>query len=126
MKKYEKYLFTFLITCILMFPYFKGFLPIEHDTFFHVSRIEQLSLSIREGNLFPAIYPYENGGYGYGSPLFYSDVFLILPALLHLMGLSLVRCYQLTVFTARWISALTMFSLALKITKQKETAALAS
>lgn len=126
MKKYEKYLFTFLVTCILMFPYFKGFLPIEHDTFFHVSRIEQLSLSIREGNFFPAIYPYENGGYGYGSPLFYSDVFLILPALLHLIGLSLVRCYQLTVFAATWISAITMFTLAFRITKRKDAAALAS
>ena len=126
MKKYSKYIFTFVMTCILMFPYFKGFLPIEHDTFFHVSRIEQLSLSIREGNFFPAIYPYENAGYGYGSPLFYSDVFLIVPSLLHILGLSLVRCYQMSVFAATWISGLTMFHLAQKITKRKDAAAIAT
>ena len=56
-------LVSLILTLILMFPYIvRGFTPVEHDTFFHLSRIENLSIAIREGHFFPAIYPYENNG----------------------------------------------------------------
>ena len=80
-KRYVDLLALTFFTCLLMYPYLiRDLLPIEHDTFFHLSRIENLSLSIREGQFLPAVYPYENGGFGYASPLFYSDVLLIIPA----------------------------------------------
>lgn len=103
-----------------MLPYiFKDFLGIEHDTFFHVSRIEQLSNAIKNGNFLPAIYPYENNNYGYASPLFYSDLFLILPALLHLCGLSLAFCYKCIVFIASFISIYTMILFTSHLTKKR-------
>ncbi len=108
------------MTCILILPYiFKDFLGIEHDTFFHVSRIEQLSKAIQNGNFFPAIYPSENNGYGYASPLFYSDFFLILPALLHLCGFSLAFCYKCIVFIASFISIYTMILFTSHLTKKR-------
>ena len=75
MRKYRKLLLDIAIilafTMLLMFPYLtKSFLAIEHDTFFHVSRIEQYAKALQHGQVLPAIYPYENGGFGYGSPLF--------------------------------------------------------
>jgi hypothetical protein len=77
-------------------PYLiKDLVPVAHDTIFHMSRIEQLSISISEGNWFPAIYPYENVGYGYASPFFYSDVFLIPAALLHLGRCSAQCLFQI-------------------------------
>ena len=78
-KKWKDIVFACLITCLFLLPYItKDFLGIEHDTFFHVSRIEQLSKALQHGQFLPAIYPYENHHYGYASPLFYSDVFLIM------------------------------------------------
>ena len=114
MRKYRKLLIDIAIilafTVLLMFPYLtKSFLAIEHDTFFHVSRIEQYAKALQHGQILPAIYPYENGGFGYGSPLFYSDIFLLLPAILHNLGLVLVDSYKLTVFLASFFSGITMY-----------------
>lgn len=119
-KRKKDIVFALVISVILLFPYLtKDLLAIEHDTFFHVSRIEQLSLSIQHGNFLPAIYPYENNGYGYASPLFYSDVFLIIPALLHIVGLPLAFCYKFTVFIFSFISAISMIILVSKISKKR-------
>lgn len=119
-KRWKDILFALGMTCILMLPYiFKDFLGIEHDTFFHVSRIEQLSKAIQHGNFFPAVYPSENNSYGYASPLFYSDFFLILPALLHLCGFSLAFCYKCIVFIASFISIFTMIIFTSHITKKR-------
>ena len=119
-KRWKDILFAIGMTCILMLPYiFKDFLGIEHDTFFHVSRIEQLSKAIQNGNFFPAIYPSENNGYGYASPLFYSDFFLILPTLLHLCGFSLAFCYKCIVFIASFVSIYTMIIFSSHLTKKR-------
>jgi len=123
MKKYRKLLIDLSIilalTVLLMSPYLtKSFLAIEHDTFFHVSRIEQYAKALQHGQILPAIYPYENGEFGYGSPLFYSDIFLLLPAILHNLGLVLVDSYKLTVFLASFFSGITMYMLASKFTQK--------
>lgn len=115
------------LTVMLTYPYLaRDFLAMEHDTFFHVSRIENLSLSIRNGDFFPAVYPYENNGFGYASPSFYSDFFLIIPALLHIAGLSVVSCYKFTVFVFTYISLAAMYDLAYHMTKGKEISLLAA
>ena len=130
MRKYRKLLIDIAIvlalTILLMFPYLtKSFLAIEHDTFFHVSRIEQYAKALQHGQILPAIYPYENGGFGYGSPLFYSDIFLLLPAILHNLGLVLVDSYKLTVFLASFFSGITMYMLASKFTSKSSIRLLA-
>ena len=130
MRKYRKLLIDITIvlalTVLLMFPYLtKSFLAIEHDTFFHVSRIEQYARALQHGQILPAIYPYENGGFGYGSPLFYFDIFLLLPAILHNLGLVLVDSYKLTVFLASLCSGITMYMLASKFTSKSSIRLLA-
>lgn len=130
MRKYRKSLIDIAIilafTVLLMFPYLtKSFLAIEHDTFFHVSRIEQYAKALQHGQILPAIYPYENKGFGYGSPLFYSDIFLLLPAILHNLGLVLVDSYKLTVFLASFFSGITMYMLASKFTSKSSIRLLA-
>ena len=130
MRKYRKLLIDIAIvlalTILLMFPYLtKSFLAIEHDTFFHVSRIEQYARALQHGQILLAIYPYENGGFGYGSPLFYSDIFLLLPAILHNLGLVLVDSYKLTVFLASFFSGITMYMLASKFTSKSSIRLLA-
>ena len=108
------------ITTLFCLPYlFTSGLAIEHDTFFHLSRIENYSISIKNLDLLPSVYPYENAGFGYGSPLFYSDILLFIPSLLHLLGLPLVFTYKLTIFSLTFIAASLMYLLVYKVTKNE-------
>lgn len=114
------------ITVILMSPYlFKDFLGIEHDTFFHLSRIQGLAESISRGDWIPAIYPYKNNGFGYASPSFYCDVLLIPSALLYLIGCSLAFCYKQYVFVISFLSIFNMEMLVKAVTKKKTASILA-
>ena len=99
-------------------------LGLEHDTFFHLSRIEGLAQALAHHDFFPALYPMKNNDYGYASPLFYCDVLLYLPAFLYLKGLSLVRAYKLTVILMTFFACVTMLKGTLRITKKRSSALL--
>ena len=110
-----------IIAIAFTFPYLtKDFLGIEHDTFFHLSRITGLATSIKEGNFFPSIYPYKNNGFGYASPLFYCDFFIIIPAIFYLFGLSLASSYKLLIFLFTFFSALATEDLLSRISKNNK------
>ncbi len=110
-----------IIAIAFTFPYLtKDFLGIEHDTFFHLSRITGLATSIKEGNFFPSIYPYKNNGFGYASPLFYCDFFIIIPAIFYLFGLSLASSYKLLIFLFTFFSALAIEDLLSRISKNNK------
>ncbi len=101
-------------------PYLtKDFLGIEHDTFFHLARIEGLADALKRGDFLPAIYPYKNNGFGYASPLFYSDFFLYIPSLFYLLGLSLANSYKLCIFLFTFVSCFNMNQFLNKISKSK-------
>ena len=68
---------------------------VGHDTMFHVLRIENLAEAIRHHDFFPQMFPNMNNGYGYGIPLFYSNTFLYLPAVLNALGLNIIICYKI-------------------------------
>ncbi len=106
-----------LLTVLFGFPYLsRDFLGLEHDTLFHLSRIEGLAESISRCDFFPALYPYKNNGFGYASPLFYNDLFLIPSALLYLCQVPLSICYILQVIVLTFCSAWAMASLCYRIT----------
>lgn len=114
-------LIALIISICFTFPYLtKDFLGIEHDTFFHLSRITGLATSIKEGNLFPSIYPYKNNGFGYASPLFYCDFFIIIPAIFYLLGLSLANSYKLLIFLFTFFSAFAIEDLFRRISKSNK------
>lgn len=115
------------ITFLLMIPYlFYDNLPVAHDTIFHVSRIEQLSRSIQEGNWLPAIDPHVNIGYGYASPLFYSDFFLLPAALLHIAGMPLNMSFKFLIVVSSFFSAAAMYHCAWHMEKKRWLAVFAS
>lgn len=115
-KNWRDLLVSLILSAVVMFPYMiRSFTPVEHDTFFHLSRIENLSLAIRDGQFFPPIYPYENNGFGYPSALFYSDLFLIPSALLHIAKVPLALCYRLNVIIATLIASCTMSALIRRV-----------
>lgn len=80
-------------------------LPLEHDTLFHLSRIEGLAQSFKDGVFIPRIYPYKNMNFGYGSPMFYSDLTLVIPAILYNLGISISNTYVFTIFVFTFLSS---------------------
>ncbi len=65
-----------------------------HDIYFHVTRIQALAGELEAGHIPARLYSDVFGGYGYASPLFYGDLFLVIPALLLLAGMSLLGAYK--------------------------------
>ena len=117
-----------LITAVIFtMPYLaKDAVGIEMDTFFHLARIQSMSESIREGNLYPLIFPDQNGGYGYGSPLFYCNLFLWPFALLHVLGLPLSYCWVALILCSSWLTCRTMAGFLNHITKNPVVSLLAA
>ena len=75
------------------------FLPFGDDITFHLQRLDALAqefrLGIDWGNFPFRIYSSTLDGYGYGSPLFYGDLFLYPFALLASWGVSVYAAYRL-------------------------------
>ncbi|MBO7702902.1 MAG: hypothetical protein J6S26_00545 [Solobacterium sp.] len=116
-----------VLTVLFCIPYLaKDFLAVEHDTFFHLSRIEGLAESISRGVWFPKIYPYKNGGFGYGSPMFYCDLLLVPSALLYLSGISLCAVYRILILVLTFFTALSMMYLAEEISGKPGVSVLVS
>ncbi len=81
---------------VCLFPYAKNGIP-GHivDLIYWLERIEGLKDAIVNGDLFPSVYPRFFEGYGYASPLFYSDFFLFPAALLRIAGFSATQSFKL-------------------------------
>lgn len=57
-----------------------------HDWLFHLSRIEFIADTLRDGQFPVRVYTSARNGFGYGTPLFYGQLLLYIPALLRLLG----------------------------------------
>ena len=105
-----------ILTVIFTSPWlFRAFVGIEHDTYFHLSRIDALSEALFHGDFIPRIYPYENNGFGYASPMFYSDFFLVIPAVFYHFGMPLSSSYVLMMFLTVFAGTFTMMHACEKI-----------
>ncbi|MFI3283531.1 MAG: hypothetical protein R3Y57_00460 [Erysipelotrichaceae bacterium] len=96
--RYRWVLIALLISLVFTYPYIVHEVSYEHDTFFHLSRIEGLAKAFANQEFFPSIYFDKNNLYGYASALFYADFFLYPFALLYHFGLSLMNTYKLLLF----------------------------
>ena len=87
-----------LMVCVAvsLFPYVKNGIP-GHiiDLIYSLERIEGLKDALKHGDVFASVYPRFFGGYGYGTPLFYSDFFFVPAALLRMIGLSPTQSFKL-------------------------------
>ena len=68
------------------------------DLTYHLLRIASMKEAIVNGAFPPRVSPIYANGYGYGSSLFYPDIFLVFPALFSIMGASLLLSYKIFVF----------------------------
>jgi len=112
-----KFYFTFLTGLIMV-----GFaellypgIPAGHDIGFHLSRIAGAAAGFQNGCLPPWINFDAIDQMGYGSGLFYSDIFLYPPALLVILGLPIISAYKLFLLTWGLLTGWSMFYAAYKI-----------
>ena len=118
-------LFSLLLTILFTCPYWsRDFLAIEMDTFFHLARLQSLGESIRRLDLYPLVFTSQNGYFGYGSPLFYNNIFLWPFALLYALHVPLTICYKLLIESFTWLSAYTMLHFLYAITNRKRASLL--
>ena len=113
-----KILLTFLLlsilsVCILYIS--NKALFIGADLSFHKARISGLAESFQNGNFFPKInYTYLEG-FGYATSLFYSDFFLVIPALLVVLGVTLSNAYILFLIGTTFLTFIVSYYVRLSV-----------
>lgn len=75
------------------------------DLVYHLMRIEVLASSIRQGEIASRIQSAWLAGHGYASSVFYGDTFLLIPALLRILGFSPNSAYRLFVLVVNLATA---------------------
>ncbi len=94
---------------------YKGF-----DLWFHYGRIESIATELQNGQ-FPVRYETTSWyGNGYISSITYGNIFLYIPAVLHLLGLPTYRCYNLYVILTNIAGVFIAFYSFSKLFKDKQ------
>ena len=83
--------------------------PLGHDIYFHMERIDSLADSIMAGDWFPRIYVTSLNDQGYASPMFYGDLFLRIPAYLVVLGMSVPMAYKIFIMITALATALVSY-----------------
>ena len=86
-------------------PLFVDYIMVGADLGFHLLRIEFLAQSLAQG-IFPArVEPMWLYGHGYANSLFYCDTFLVIPAILRLIGFPMSVSYDGYIFLVNLATA---------------------
>ncbi len=104
-----------IIAGVTAFPYLhQGLYGYAPDYIYHMNRIEGVKQALLAGD-YP-VYVYSNffGGKGYGSPMFYPDIFLVIPAIMRIAGLSILQTYKVFAIIVCFIATATTY-ISLKI-----------
>ena len=76
-----------------------------YDLAFHLDRIEGLKDALLARQFPVRMNPVQLGGYGMPTDIFYPDLFLYLPALLRMLGVPLLTCWQMFLVFASLLTA---------------------
>lgn len=115
-------IFFLIITIYLSFPFFKDINFIGHDLEFHLLRIKGISSGLNAG-IFPVkIYPNYFNNYGYANGIFYPDMFLYFPAILHSLGIKLITSFKIFMFCINFATVFSIYICIYQITKSKFSA----
>lgn len=115
-------LIAFIIIFTLSLPLMQNNLVIGDDYDYHISRIQSITESLKN-SIFPVkIHPQLANSYGYGSGLFYPNLFIYIPALIHLFGLNLILSYKIFIFIMLCFMFLLIYFSLKNITEDKYSA----
>ena len=104
------------IAVVATFPAFTETIIFGHDLNFHLYRIEGIKDGLLAGQFPVRIHPTHNNGYGYITPSVYPELFLYIPALLRILGVSAVSAYHIFLFCINIATAVIMYISAKGIT----------
>lgn len=96
------------------------------DVTYHLNRIEGIRAALLTGQFPVRVHSNVLDGFGYGSPLFYPELFLYFPAFLRILGVSLVTAFKLCTALMNLIAAWNMYLAASRIFRNKEVGMLAA
>ena len=117
-------LFRVFNVMFLCLPLMGAYLGTGHDLEFHLARIEGMTDALRSGQ-FPVRLPgWWNGGLGYAVSLFYSELFLTVPALFRLIGFTPQEAYKFYVLFVQILAvSISWYSFGRIFRSRTETAA---
>lgn len=107
------------------YPLFTDYLIGGHDINFHLARIEGIKDGLLNGQFPVDIYPQINFGYGYLGTL-YPNLFLYFPAILRILGVSMVLSYKTFLIVINISTLLITYYSLRKMSCTKYAAAFAS
>lgn len=87
------------IACISTLPLFNDFLIDGHDLSFQLTRIDGIAEGLRDGQFPVRMNTIFGNNNGYISPMMYPELFLYFPAILRLLGMSVMNAYKVFCFT---------------------------
>lgn len=109
-----------LLWFVASIPMFMTYLPVSadgHDLVFHLYRIQGIADGLQHGQ-FPVRMQYTQvNGFGFPVSIMYGDIFLYVPALLCIMGISVNHAYQFFVLIVNLATVVTSFVLARRVFK---------
>ena len=109
------------IVAITGFPYLKeGLCAYFPDLMYHMLRTEGVKDALLAGDFPTRIYTNFYNGYGYGSPLFYPDIFLVMPAILRILSFSPLATWKIFALTLTVAATLTTYFSIKYICKDSE------
>ena len=92
---YLTYILIGFTAIVAMMPYLNDFLIKGQDLSFHLAHIEGIYRGIINGEFPVRINSNQAYGYGYAMPIMYPDLFLYIPAVFRILGVSLLNSYKL-------------------------------
>ncbi len=118
MKKSKKYLVAFIVALLFSIPLYSKYITgFTVDLSYHLTRIEGIKDAL-QAHTFPIyIYPYANNGFGYAAPLFYPDLFMLIPAFFYCLGVPILLSYKIFLFVVTYFTALFAYILFDRIFK---------
>lgn len=84
-----------LIGIVASLPLLTDFITKGHDLDYHLTRIDGLAQALKCGQFPVRINPEFANGHGQVNPVMYPELFLYFPAVLRLLGVSLILSYQM-------------------------------
>ncbi len=110
-----------LIAVFATLPYLTTGLATAQDMAFHVSRIEGVAMSLREGTFSIQMNPYVYNQYGYPDGAYYPYLFLFFPAALRLLNASPMFAYKALMFLSSFATACVGGFVGFRLTKSRKT-----
>lgn len=114
------------IVVISSIPFLSRTLLWGADLEFHLLRIEGIAQGLREGQFPVLMQTVQLGGYGYPVSVMYGDIFLYIPAILHILGLSTEMAYRLFALAMNAVTALASYWAFRRIFASRKIGLLAS